>query len=146
MRRGFVLVEVLLALSVMALLASLVFVRLANSISQQELDGASRRMAAELRYLQQTTLNEDSSRDSHRMVFSADRYYIANGFTVEKMILLPASVRIYGSPADASFSRVTGGAAVGQSIQLQSKTLKSSLYVILYPNRGRVRIDDKPAN
>ena len=146
MRRGFVLIEVLLAICIMGVLGSLAFSRLSSSVDQQELDGAARRMAAELRYLQQVTLNEDGSRDSYRMVFNADRYYIANGYTIEKVIILPVSVRIYGSPSTVAFSRITGGMAVGQSIQLQSKTLKKSLYVILYPNRGRVRIDDQPAN
>lgn len=142
MQRGFALIELVIVIAVISILAGMAIPRLGNSLAEQELTSAAQQMVAELRYLQQITINADDQ--VYRMTFNGDQYYIANGYHILKTIKLPASVVIYGTPAAMTFRRFDGGTNTAQTIQLISTSLHKSLFIKIHPNKGRVRIDTVP--
>lgn len=144
-QKGFTMLEVLIVAAIIGILAALVIPRLGNSVAEQELTSSAQQMVSEIRYLQQITLNADNQ--VYKMVFNINQYYIADGYNIRKTIALPGSVTIYGTPAEVTFNHYTGAAtAQTKTIQLRSAPLSKSLFVIINPNRGRVRIDTVPSN
>lgn len=143
MQQGFAIIELIIVIAVIGILAAMAVLHIGNSVANQELNSAAQQMVTELRYLQQITINA-SDAASYKMVFNVKEYYIADGITIKKTILLPASVRIYGTPTTMTFARFSGGTSTSQTIQLRSTPLAKSLFIKIHLDRGRVRIDTKP--
>jgi len=146
-QRGFGMVEVLIVLSVLGIIAGLAIPRFNSSISQRELDIAARELAADLRWMQQTSVNSSGGAPSLGIASdplpsisfyttSPYGYYITiNSKTVKKNIL-PASVQITGNYKTISFG-INGYLNSPVTIKLRSGTYFKSVIV---DAAGRVRI------
>lgn len=146
MQRGFILIEMIVVLTVVFLLAAVAVPAMTKAIAQQDMDCAARNLAADIRWIQQISINGGVGAGAtvYVLMFNnadhANYYITANGQTI-KTVHLPGSVRFGNAPAQIMFNPNTGFPATGaQSIKLQSMILNSYKYVILAPTIGRVRI------
>lgn len=140
-QQGFTLIEVLIVIAVLGILATMAIPRLGNSIADHELNSAAQQMVSELRYLQQITVNSDTDKAIPVMKFSTNDYRISQGVDTVRLVTLPPSVRIYGTPKDIVFEVFTGHIPINgnQTITLTSTKTNKTRSVVVYANTGRIR-------
>ncbi|MBP2641593.1 MAG: hypothetical protein H6Q66_2544 [Firmicutes bacterium] len=146
MQRGFIMIEMLAVMTVIFILSAVTVPMITKTLARQDIDGAARNLAADIRWIQQISINGGVGAGATVYVLmfnNADHenYYItANGQTI-KAVQLPGSVRLGNAPSQIMFNPNTGFPSTGaQSIKLQSLVLNNCKYVILAPAIGRVRI------
>lgn len=144
-QRGATFLELVICIGLLGMLSSGIILTIGPSLASQELLSSSLQLVADIRWLQQRTINEGGGTVSYALLFNHAEpygYYVtANGQTM-KSVNFPSSVRLSGSYSPIGFS-LSGAPVIGaQSIGLQSIKLKTWKYVILAPVTGRVRISD----
>jgi prepilin-type N-terminal cleavage/methylation domain-containing protein len=145
MQRGVTLIELLICIALLSIFAGMAIPRLGQSVEKQELENASRQLAADIRWLQQISINAGVDTTAYAMSFyntTPYGYYVTANTQRIKNVTFPTSVDLPGSHSYITFtpSGVPGMGA--QSISLYSKKLKKWKYVILAPVTGRIRISD----
>jgi len=150
-QRGFILIEILAVMTIILILSAMTVPVITKIMARQDIDGAAFNLAADIRWIQQISINGGVGAGATVYVLMFNNgdhvhYYItANGQTI-KAVQLPDSVRLGNAPAQIMFNPNTGFPSTGaQSIKLQSLVLNSYKYVILAPAIGRVRISDTNA-
>lgn len=144
MQKGSTLVETIIVIAVIGILVSTAIPRLANALANQELDTFAVNLAADIRSIQQTSMNlagEDAP--LYRIYFnnaSGDPYYfIHNGYKAIKVVYLPKHIEMTGDPGYIMFSH-KGAPLRGQTIELKCKGTRKYLHVYIAGATGRVRI------
>ena len=143
-QRGVTLIELVICIGVLGIIASTAIPKLGQSLAQQELESASLQLAADIRWLQQLSINAGSGTVSYRLLFNNSEpygYYVTANTQVIKSFTFPKSIRLPGSSAQIGFG-LSGAPSGAQTISLQSIKLKTWKYVILAPVTGRVRISN----
>lgn len=140
------LIETLLCVAILSIMSGMVTLTLGQSLAKQELESASRQLAADIRWMQQLSINSGIDIVAYALLFNHKTpygYCITANTKVIKNISFPASISLSGAQSYIYFS-VNGTPVVGaQSISLYSSRLKAWNYVIVAPVTGRVRISDK---
>jgi len=145
MQRGVTLIELLICIAILSLFASMAIPRLGQSLEKQELENASRQLAADIRWLQQISINAGIDTTAYAMFFyntAPYGYYVTASTQRIKNVTFPISVILPGSHSYITFTPSGAPGTGAQSISLYSKHLKQWKYVILAPVTGRVRISD----
>lgn len=141
-QRGVTLLEVIICIGIVGIIAGGGMLTLGSSLANQELVSSSLQLTADIRWLQQISMN-GGSEVSYLLLFQHAApygYYVTANSQTVKRVSFPASVRLSGSYSPIGFSP-SGAPVIGaQSIGLQSSKLKTWKYVILAPVTGRVRI------
>lgn len=144
MQRGSTLAEIIIVIAVLGILVSTAIPRLANALANQELDTFAANLAADIRSIQQMSMNlagEDAP--VYRIYFlnaSGDPYYfIHNGHKAIKIVYLPKRIELTGDPEYIMFSH-KGAPLRGQTIELKCKGTRRYLYIYIAGATGRVRI------
>ncbi len=152
MQRGFMLIEILTVMTVFLILAAVAIPVSAKILAGQDMDVTARNLAADIRWLQQASINGGAGAGAtvYVLMFNngdhAHYYITANGQTI-KSVHFPDSVRLGNAPVQITFNPATGFPSTGaQSINLKSTVSNHSRYVILAPAIGRVRISDVDAS
>ena len=138
------LIEVVICIGVLGIIASTAIPTLGQSLAKQELERASLQLAADIRWLQQLSINAGSGVVSYRLLFNNNEpygYYVTANTQVIKSFTFPVSVRLPGSSSPIGFG-LSGAPSGAQTVSLQSIKLKTWKYVILAPVTGRVRISN----
>lgn len=148
-RGGFSLMELLVVISMIAMICAMGMVRLGDALAGYELSAAELELASDLRWLQQMSVNSPVSAGGsvYTMVFNKETkagYVVKNGIYSCKRGSLPDSVRFANRPSDIWFSE-TGGPSAPQSIALLSTKLNKTRFVIVAAVTGRVRVSDTAA-
>ncbi|BBB93320.1 MAG TPA: type II secretion system protein [Methylomusa anaerophila] len=147
MRKGGTLIEIVIVIAILSVLAGILVPKIANSVALQELDIAAQELAADIRLVQQFSINAGYGSGALRytiyfMPDSNPYYWIHDGQKMIKQIYLPKSVCWSNVPSTIRFGiKGIPEAGAAQTIQLRSTTGKS-LYIMLAPFTGRVRITD----
>ncbi|WP_378956340.1 Tfp pilus assembly protein FimT/FimU [Pelosinus sp. sgz500959] len=144
-QRGATFLELMICIGVLGILANVAILAFSSSLANQQLVSSSLQLVADIRWLQQQTINEGRGAISYVLLFNHAQpygYYItANGQSI-KTVNFPTTVKLSGSHSPIGFAQ-SGAPVIGaQSIGLQSTQLKTWKYVILAPVTGRVRISD----
>ena len=140
---GSMLIELIIVMAIIALLAAMAIPTMNQAVAENELDGAARVLAADIRGMQQMSINGSDTAYKLRFINDTEPHYnfTAGPQTIRK-VYLPNSVKLMGYPDDIVF-RLDGMPFMGeQTIELQSKVTGKSMYIKLAPVTGRVRITD----
>lgn len=143
-QRGVTFIELVICLGILGLLASRALLTIGETLAKQELDSAARQLVAEIRLLQQLSLNAGSGAVQTILHFNANEpcgYYVTANTEVTKRFTFPTSVRLPYPYMPIAFG-LSGAPSGAQTIGLQSQKLGTWKYVILAPVTGRVRISD----
>jgi prepilin-type N-terminal cleavage/methylation domain-containing protein len=144
-QQGMTFLELVICISLLAIIGSSSVLRLGQSLRQQELESASLQLAGDLRWLQQLAINGGSQPQSYILLFKLDTpygYHITGDSQVLKSITFPPSVRLFVGQHVIGFGLSGAPLKGAQTISLQSGTLDLWKYVILAPVTGRVRISN----
>ena len=145
---GFSLLELLIVVALISMICGMSMMRLGGGLAEQELSAAALEMAADLRWMQQVSVNSPVSAGGSFFCMVFDRsggsYYVREGVQIVKRSFLPGSVSLGNSPPIISFS-ASGSPASGQTIMLYSRSLGKFRYVIVAAVTGRVRISTTSA-
>lgn len=143
-QRGVTLIELVICIGVLGIIASMAVLTLGQSLAKQELDSTSRQLVADIRWLQQLSINTGGGTVIYRLLFNNSvpyGYYVTANTQVIKKVTLPVSIRLGGNYIQIGFG-LSGAPTGAQTISLQSTKLKTWKYVVLAPVTGRVRISD----
>ncbi|HWR39424.1 MAG TPA: hypothetical protein VN611_07970 [Patescibacteria group bacterium] len=138
---GFMVVEVLLVLSVASMLAVVAMPVLGNVLARQEIDMAARQLAADVRWLQQISINGSGS-VMPQLEFTERGYMITQGTQSRKTVIFPSTVTGY-------FPRMVFGIngtlavpnSLGATIRLNSKRITGASRQVIIDAVGRVRVE-----
>ncbi|MBP2627106.1 MAG: hypothetical protein H6Q68_1817 [Firmicutes bacterium] len=142
-QQGVTLLELVICIGVFGIIASTAIPKLGQSLARQELDGASQQLAADIRWLQQVSINLGSGTTSYIMKLNCSEPYgydVTNQTQVIKKVTFPSSVML--SSSSSIIFGLSGAPLIGQTVMLKSIKLNTKKYVILAPVTGRVRISD----
>ena len=143
-QRGFTLIELVICIGIVGIFASTAMLTLGQSVAKQELESTGLQLVADIRWLQQLSVNAGET-VSYILQFSHSEpygYYVTANTQVIKQITFPKSVKLPGSCSPIGFG-LSGAPLIGaQTVSLQSTKLKTWKYVILAPVTGRVRVSD----
>jgi len=141
--KGFTLIETAVVVLITSVLFGFAFISF-ETVNRQNLSIAASMMAEDIRLTQQYSLNRNGE---YRILFdcSNEKYYIVKEIKASKIVNLPAGVDLYNtnfSLNELKFNQ-EGIPSKGGTVTLHNGQ-GSSLYVIVMPVTGRVRIDTKP--
>lgn len=143
-QRGLTLLELVICIGIISVLASTAIMTLGQSVAKQELESTGLQLVADIRWLQQLSINAGGT-VAYILQFSHDEpygYSVTANTKIIKQINFPPSVKLAGSFSPIGFS-LSGAPLIGaQTVSLQSTKLKTWKYVILAPVTGRVRVSD----
>lgn len=148
MQRGSILIELLICIAVLSIIASMAVLTIDRSLAEQELENTTGQLLADIRLLQQSSINSGGSSVAYALLFNNTDpygYYITANTEIRKYIFFPKSVRLAGNNTRISFNHHGTPVRGAQTIPLYSTTLKKFKYIILAPVTGRVRINDFPS-
>lgn len=146
-QRGVTFLELIICIGILGFIGSLSMLLLGSTLRHQQLDSASFQLVADLRWLQQLTMNGDATM-SYVLLLNLKApygYLVTANRQVLKKNVFPSSVQLLAEYPSISFSP-SGAPQTGmQTISLQSDKQDLRNYVILAPVTGRVRIShDSP--
>lgn len=143
MQRGFTIIELLVVIAIIGIFAALAIPRLGNSVAIQELNGAAQQLVADLRNLQQRSINDAEAAGQYKITFDFNGgfYIVGSGINAIKTVTLPASVRLITPPSQVTYTINGTPSGGGKTITLRSSKLNRDMYVYIAGATGRVRAD-----
>ena len=149
LRGGFSLLELLVVTAMISMICAMGLLRLGNCLATAELSAAALELAADLRWMQQASVNSPVGAGGpfYSITFnqaSGGGYVVKAGLNVHKRVVFPESVRLANLPQAISFTMV-GSPTRAQSIALKSLRTNEVRYVIVAAVTGRVRLSDSAA-
>lgn len=144
MQKGFSLIEILIVAAVLSIFSVGAIPRIFAAMADQELQTFTTNLAADIRYLQQMSLNANGKNAPlYTLRFargSTSSYYIIHdGNKAIKTVYLPKHVRMTGDPDFILFSN-KGAPRKGQKIEFYNSNSDKFLYVYIAGATGRVRV------
>ncbi|MFA6393377.1 MAG: prepilin-type N-terminal cleavage/methylation domain-containing protein [Patescibacteria group bacterium] len=145
-QKGFTLIEIVIVISIMALLTAITIPYLTKFQPNLKLTAAGRMLAADLRLAQQLTVTEqtvhlislDISGDSYSLLS------LGTATTTVKSVILPADVFFDSANTTVAEIRFNsyGGAAGGAAGQIQLKNTNEKFMVVNIKPSGYVELKD----
>jgi|GEM_PF-1123577 len=143
MQRGFTLIELLITITIISIVAGMAMPQIADTVATQELHTFVNNLAADIRGLQQMSINANGAQVIYTIYLISGRtpqYNVHNGEKATKIVYLPASVTMTGDPRPIRYD-ITGTPSSGaQTIEFLSIRTGQRLYIIVAPVTGRVRV------
>lgn len=141
---GFTLLEMLIVIAIIAIVAACTAPKLGDTLARREIDGAARQLAADLRWMQQLTVNSRSEA-TPRMVFSSYEPYqysvMVSSYSM-KLVRLPSSVSVVNAVVSFNINGLPAAPhSMGTSIKLNSKKITGLNKQVIIDSVGRIRIE-----
>ena len=143
-KNGFTLLEILIVAAVLAIAASLLAPKLGDSVARYELDNAARQLMADLRWMQQMTINS-GGQVAPQMTFASGapyHYAVTVSAWSKKTVPLPRSVAVVNSYITFDADGLPGlPYKLGTSIILNSTKIPALSRKVIIDSKGRVRME-----
>ena len=149
-QKGFTAIELLIVISILALLVGLALPRLSTNTGERDLDIAARQLASDMRWMQQNALNLTAGATSPFILADAQPtlnlyttapygYFIKSNAVIIKKYSFPSTVKISGYYSAINFG-LNGYAnnALGTTVTLMSGNKTKRVIVDAV---GRIRIE-----
>ena len=148
-RGGFSLLELLVVTAMISMICAMGLLRLGDSLAAAELSAAALELAADLRWMQQASVNSPVGAGGPFYSLSFNQatgagYVVKAGLNVYKRGAFPDSVRLANLGQAVSFTGF-GSPTRAQTIALKSLRTNRVRYVIIAAVTGRVRLSDSAA-
>lgn len=147
--RAFTLVEVLVAVTMIALVTVIAIPYLANSLAHYQTVTTVRKLVADIQYTQQLAVTTEDTTAAYEMVFRRDqeKYYIKHGTRILRTERFPTWVDLAGTNVQAggesnilAFS-VQGSPVGAGTITIKNRRSGKSYSVKVAVITGRVRVE-----
>lgn len=135
--------------AMISMICAMSLLRLGDSLAGAELSAAALELAADLRWMQQASVNSPVGAGGpyYSLIFNQNTsagYVVKAGLNIYKRGTFADSVRLASLPQPVSFA-ASGSPTNAQTIMLQSQRTKRIRYVIIAAVTGRVRLSDSAA-
>lgn len=150
MQRGFTFIELIIVIAIISIVAAMAVPALGNSLARQDLDNTARELAADLRWLQQLSINSAGGLTPSLNYFRAPSpsYRIKIDGQYIKTVVFPPTVTL-GVEEPFVMQFKVDGTPTDQSQNVLTVTLRSikagvgSRQVIVQAATGRVRVESR---
>ena len=142
MQRGFTLIELVVVIAIIAIVAALAIPQLGDWRAQQDLDAAAREMAADIRLLQQITINSGGVSPIMSFKTTAPYGYITslNLTAIQPSRDFPATIILSSADPKTLTFGLSGAPMTAKTITLTRTDGKGQKQIII-DRVGRVRIE-----
>ena len=142
--QGFTILELLIVVAVLSIAAMLAVPKLGDWAAEQDLNNAARELAADLRLLQQLSINSAGPTPELYLRITSPYGYITtlNTKVIQPKRSFPATVKLSGSATTVSFT-INGIPKQGtdMTIALARADGKGTKRIIVQAQTGRIRIE-----
>ena len=143
-QNGFTLIEMMMVIVIIAIVAALAVPKLGDTMARRDIDNAARQLAADLRWMQQLTVNSGGGAIPQMIFVPVEpyQYYVIVSSYSVKTVKLPTSVLV----ANPSVSFNINGLPVspnilGTTITLYSTKVAGLSKQVIIDSMGRIRIN-----
>ena len=141
---GFTFIEMLVVLAILALVVALAVPKLGDSTARREIDSTARQLAADLRWMQQLTVNSGSEAIPRLVFASAEpyQYSVMVASHSVKSVRLPASVAVVNAVVSFNINGLPVlPHGMGTTIKLNSRKITGLSRHVIIDSAGRIRIE-----
>lgn len=145
--RGFTLVELLVVVLVLGILGALTVPGFRTGLARHQLDTTARMLAADIREVQELTLNEESPTQEFYIMFYEHSYHILKNDRILKNVDLPPGITLtlvtFIGQKQVWFSNGSvSPKGSGGTVRFRQQQLGLWSDVVVKPVTGRVRIEN----
>lgn len=141
---GFMLIEMLLVITIIVIVAGLAIPKLGNTLARRDIDNSARQLAADLRWMQQLSVNSGDG-DIPRMVFASAepyQYSVTMSSNSVKLVKLPNSVSVVNPIVSFNINGLpVWPNGMGTTITLNSTKITGLSKQVIIDSMGRIRIN-----
>lgn len=143
-QNGFTFIEIMVVIAIIAIVVALAVLKLGDTMARRDIDNAARQLAADLRWMQQLTVNSGDGAIPQMIFDPAEtyQYYVTVSSYSVKSVKLPASVSVANPIVSFNINGLPVlPTSMGTTITLNSTKITGLSKQVIIDSVGRIRIN-----